>query len=61
MATPSISTAPNTGGGSTGYVAKIQALRSSGAAGKHLNRSDRRARTRSSSRRRAISRDKAAG
>lgn len=53
--------APNTGGGSRAYVERVQALRFCGAAGKHLSKADRRARTRSAQRGRAIARDRAAG
>jgi len=52
---------PNTGNGSRSYVERIQGLRRSGAAGSHVSKSDRRARTRSAAEQRAIRRDRAAG
>lgn len=52
---------PNTGTGANAYVAKIQGLRRSGAAGTHQPKATKRARTRSSAQRRAIRRDVAAG
>lgn len=52
---------PNTGGGSQDYVRRVQGLRASGAAGTHLSKSDRRARTRAAARKRAVERDRAAG
>lgn len=60
MATKAIQK-PNTGTGAPDYVAKMQGLRRSGAAGTHMPREDRRARTRSTARRRAIGREFAAG
>lgn len=53
--------APVTGTGSPAYVARVQALRRSGAAGLHKQRADRRARGRSAARRRAVHRDIASG
>jgi hypothetical protein len=50
-----------TGIGSPVYVARVQGLRRSGAAGTHASRSDRRARSRAAARRRAVYRDIAAG
>ena len=61
MAARKASPAPNTGTGSRSYVARVQGLRASGAAGTHRSKADRRARTRSASRSRAIRRDRAAG
>ena len=61
MATRTTTPTPNTGGGSRAYVERVQGLRSSGAAGKHLSKADRRARTRAEALRRAIHRDRAAG
>jgi hypothetical protein len=61
MATGTASKKPNTGGGSRAYVERVQGLRSSGAAGKHQSKADRRARTRSQALQRAIHRDRAAG
>ena len=52
---------PNYGTGSRAYVERVQGLRSSGAAGKHQSKAERRARTREDARRRAIRRDRAAG
>lgn len=52
---------PNTGTGSPDYVARIQGLRRSGAAGSHSSRADRRARTRAASRDRAVRRELSAG
>jgi hypothetical protein len=52
---------PVTGSGSPVYVARVQGLRRSGAAGTHVSRSDRRARSRIAARRRAVGRDLAAG
>lgn len=52
---------PNTGSGAPAYVAKMQGLRRSGAAGAHQPKATKRARTRASAQRRAIRRDVAAG
>ena len=60
MATKTVQT-PNTGTGAPDYVAKMQGLRRSGASGTHQPRADRRARTRSTARRRAIAREFSAG
>lgn len=52
---------PNRGTGSPLYVARMQALRSSSAAGSHRSAADRRARTRAASQMRAVRRELAAG
>lgn len=52
---------PVTGTGSPEYVARVQGLRRSGAAGLHRQRADRRARDRAAARRRAVHRDISAG
>lgn len=56
-------TAPmlNAGTGAPDYVAKVQGLRRSSAAGTHQPKATRRARTRSTARRRAIGRDLSSG
>lgn len=63
MATRSATAAPtlNTGTGRPAYVARMQGLRRSGAAGSHASKATRRSRTRKAARDRAISRDTAAG
>lgn len=61
MTTRTTTPTPNTGGGSRAYVERVQGLRTSGAAGKHQSKADRRARTREDALRRAIHRDRSAG
>lgn len=61
MATHKTAPTPNTGNGSRRYVILVQGLRSSGAAGKHQSKADRRARTRSQALQREIRRERAAG
>ncbi len=58
---PALAPTLNTGTGSHEYVAKMQGLRRSGAAGTHRSKATKRARTRSSARGRAVRRDIAAG
>lgn len=60
-ARPAAAVKPNTGNGAPGYVAKMQGLRRSGAAGTHAPRATRRIRTRAAARNRAVRRDQEMG